>query len=112
MQFFLLFFSLFCLLVFIQDINPWFQFGHEGFTTPPATAHKGSCVYNAEQITCPLPPGCTHRVPLPVPKKGDFVGDTLCEEMPIRTRLGPLVAPPLAVKSNNNSNKKRSVLKT
>lgn len=57
-----------------QDINPWFQFGHEGFTTPPATAHKGSCTYSPDQILCPIPGGCTSRVPR-VPLGGaDFRG--------------------------------------
>ena len=76
----------------MQDINPWFQFGKDGFTTPPATAHKGSCTYSPVRELCPLPLDCRHRT---LPKEGaekEFIGHGVCDELSIRTRLGPLVA--------------------
>lgn len=88
-----------CVLIVLQDINPWFQFGSDGYTTPPATAHKGSCTYSAEHRLCPIPPGCLHRMPQPMPNGETYRGDDVCEEMDIRTLLGPLVAPPLKKKN-------------
>lgn len=58
-----------------QDINPWLQFGHEGYTTPPATAHKGSCTYSPEHVMCPIPDDCTSRMPR-VPSKGSDMSGT------------------------------------
>jgi hypothetical protein len=92
-----LIFSLWAVCI-LQDINPWFQFGADGFTSPPATAHKGACTYTPEHTVCPLPMECRHRSPVAVPEDEEFVGDGVCEETPIRTRLGPLVAPPLKKK--------------
>jgi hypothetical protein len=84
--------------VVTQDINPWFQFGRDGFTTPPATAHKGTCAYSPEQVVCPLPPDCRHRMPLASRADEEFTGAGVCEELQIRTRVGPLIAPPLPKK--------------
>lgn len=93
------------LLVFVleQDINPWFQFGKDGFLTPPATAHKGSCSYSPERVICPLPLDCPHRLVPNLGAENEFVGHGVCDEMPIRTRLGPLVAPALPTKKKKKN---------
>eukprot|EP00428_Durinskia_dybowskii_P068923 CAMPEP_0170392262 /NCGR_PEP_ID=MMETSP0117_2-20130122/20098_1 /TAXON_ID=400756 /ORGANISM="Durinskia baltica, Strain CSIRO CS-38" /LENGTH=405 /DNA_ID=CAMNT_0010648387 /DNA_START=321 /DNA_END=1538 /DNA_ORIENTATION=- len=74
----------------LKDINPWIQFGSDGYTSPITTAHKGKCTYSPEIQVCTLPKGCRHPVP---PKASDpkypFIGTDVCEEMPIRVRLGP-----------------------
>lgn len=75
----------------LQDINPWFQFGAQGYTTPPATAHKGTCTYSPEPVVCPLPPDCRHRMPLMPGAEEEFTGAGVCDEMPLRTHLGPVL---------------------
>ena len=84
----------------LQDTNPWLQFGSNGYTTPPATAHKGTCTYSTTQIVCPKPDDCIYRIPPNVGVNEEFLGTGVCEEMQIRTRLGPM---PNNINSNRNT---------
>ena len=80
-----------CRLWGLKDINPWFQFGEVGFTTPSATEHTGRCTYSEKQIHCPVISNCEHRSP-PLISQGSrhTLGGDICEGMPTKVKLGPL----------------------
>ena len=37
----------------LRNFTTWLKFGHNGFTMPAGTEHKGRCSYSIHRIQCP-----------------------------------------------------------